>query len=169
MLAKAILSILTVLLMLFPNNTRLQVEYRTRILARDFTVANIVRIINERDIDALEEFMCGNIKRNVANLRDKIGEFFDAIDSEIVEFTGEFYGRYSANHGNGKSLNQSKLAIDFKTATVENYTIHITLETYNSFQPEEMGVRVMFLAVIGDASPALVDIRATNGLGEWHE
>jgi len=170
MLAKAILSILTFLLMLFPNCTRLQVEYRQRIVNRDLTEANIVRIINAHDVDALETLMCGNIKQNVQDLRDKIGEFFNAFDSEISAFTLGSKGTYSANHGNGKSLHQVVTQINFDTPS-GSYGIVYMWETYNSFQPNEMGIRSITLAEVVPPSTVtiLYDISATNGIGEWHE
>jgi len=169
-MAKMILSILTFLLMLFPNCTRLQVEYRTRELARDLTEANIVRIINAHDVAALEALMCGNIKQTVPNLRDKIGEFFEAFDSEISAFTLGSKGTYSANHGNGKSLRQVVIQINFETSS-GGYAIVSTWETYNSFQPNEMGIRAVTIAETVPPSTVtiLYDIRATNGIGEWHE
>jgi len=169
-MAKIILSVLTFLLMLFPNCTRLQVEYLSRELARDLTEANIVRIINTHDVPALEALMCGNIKQSVPDLRGKIGEFFDAIDSEINAFTLGSKGTYSADHGNGKSLRQKVIQINFETPS-GFYAIVSTWETYNSFQPNEMGIRAITIGEIVPPSTAtmLYDIRATNGVGEWHE
>ncbi|MCL2300501.1 MAG: DUF5104 domain-containing protein [Firmicutes bacterium] len=169
-MAKIILSILTFLLMLFPNCTRLQVEYRQRIVNRDLTEANIVRIINADDATALEALMCGNIKQNVLGLRDKIGEFFDAIDSEINTFTLGSKGTYSADRGNGKSIRQSVRQINFETSS-GSFAIVSTWETYNSFQPDEMGIRAITIAKVVPPSTVtiLYDICATNGVGEWHE
>jgi len=163
-----ILSILTVLLMLFPNSTRLQVESRKRILARDFTGENIVRIINERDNDALEELMCGNIKQNMSDLSDKIEELFDIIDGEIIDFKWETFSGYYENHANGKSISQKDYRLDFSTAT-GSYRIRGIMEYFNSFQPKEMGIRSITLRDDPSASEWVVQIRATNGVGEWHE
>ena len=167
-MAKIILSVVTFLLMLFPNCTRLQVEHRTRILARDFTGSNIVRIINERDIDAMKALMCLNIKQNTLNLSDKIEELFDAVDGEIIEFTWKTSGGFSGNHGNGKSLAQKHYTLDFATST-KSYRIIGICEYHNSFQPKEMGIRSMTLADPPTSLIAVVQIRATNGIGEWHE
>jgi len=168
-MAKIILSILTFLLMLFPNCTRLQVEYRSREVARDITAANVVRAINARDIGTLEAMMCLNIKQNTSDLSGEIRKLINTIDGEIVEFTEESFGTYSANRNGGKSIHQTYLAIEFKTATVENYRIYILLENYNSFQPDEMGIRRIFVITADDPSDVLHIIVATNGLGEWHE
>jgi len=163
-----ILSILTVLLMLFPNCTRLQVEYRTRIFSRDFKAANLVRIINERDIDALEELMCGNIKQNTSDLSGMFENLFDAIDGKIVEFSWEVSGGYEANHGNGKRLSQQHYRLDFSTST-GSYRIRGIYEYYNSFQPVEIGIRSLTLFDPPESLNMTVQIRATNGVGEWHE
>jgi len=161
-----ILSILTFLLMLFPNCTRLQVEYRTRIVARDVTAGNIVRAMNERDIDALEAMMCLNIKQNTGDLPGKIGEMLDMINGEISDYSWERAGGDTITDGKGHRINQNYLVIDIITAT-EQYLLVIVLETYNNLEPKEMGIRCIDLAINDDpltAESFIYRIAATKGL-----
>ena len=70
-----------------------------------------------------------------------------------------------------KTIMQRGLKIKFETEYVDNYMILITWEIYNSFQPDEMGIRAMSLLKVKDEPPysALAKIRATEGVSEWHE
>jgi hypothetical protein len=124
--------------------------------------------IETRNIPLFEDQLCRNIRNNTENLSERITELFNAINGEILEFSWTTVGAYSGNHSNGKSIRQIGVNIRFKTETVENYVLVLTLETYNSFQPTEMGIRAASLAISGSGI-ALADIRATNGVGEWHE
>jgi len=168
-MTKIIASILAFLLWIFPNWSSLQNRYELLTFSWETTASNIVNAIEGGDIAALEAMMCRNIKQNAVNLPSKIGELIDAIDGEIVDFTWETYGGLDANHGSGKSLSQRHLDIHFKTTSVDNYTFLIIWEYSNSFQLEEKGIRAIVLMQKTPPYTALADIRATNGVGEWHE
>jgi len=137
-------------------------------LKPETVASNLMRAIEENDIDLFEEQLCLNIKVNVDDLPGKITELFDTIDGEVIELTWERLGGYEANRGGGKSLKQIMLHI-YLTTTTENYILSGTLEFYNSFQPEEMGMRSILFGKYEPPYTPAVDIRATNGVGSWHE
>jgi len=159
MLSRIIAAIVAFFVCLFPF---LQ---KPTFIGWEATANNLMSAVKENDIDALEAMMCKNIKDNVPDLPDEISNMLDAIDGEIVDFTWRTMGGYNANHGGGKSLSQKHLIINFTTSN-GSYRFGMVWEYYNSFQPEEQGIRNIGLSQDGNT---LALIKATNGVGEWHE
>jgi len=107
----------------------------------------VLDAIKTRDVDAIEAYMCKNIKDNVPNLHDEIGKFIDAIQGEITSLTkssANGSGTYS-NRG-GKTIEQKLSAWDIET-TEGSYALSIKWEIYNNFSVEERGIRALGLMV----------------------
>ena len=133
------------------------------------TVANnLMRAIETKDIDLFTEQLCLNIMQNVTDFPVQISMIFDVLDEEIIEVKWKKAGGYQESRGGGKSLKQTILHIDY-TTSMGKYRLGGVLEYYNSFQPEEMGIRAILLTEYDPPYVPFVDLRATNGVGEWHD
>lgn len=167
-MTKIIISIVSILLIFFPNNKALisynqQITYNSAIGAE-----RIIEAFKNEDVDALEELMCNNIKDNVNNLPDKIQELFDAIDGEIIEATYESRGgSYSGSNPKKGSITQSGVSI-YITTSVGRYDIGFWWETVNTYKPEETGIRSIAI-IVPDTLELLGKISATDGIGNWHD
>jgi len=162
MFSRIIAAILAFFALLFPG---LQ---KTKPLDNEVVANTVISALKTNDIAALEALMCKNIKQNVPDLRGEIGRLLDTIDGEEFEFSWGKSGGYSESSGRGKSISQNYLDIHIQNST-KHYLLIIVLETYNSFAPEEMGIR--YISVAPKTTPvsnALYTIQATEGVMEWH-
>ena len=136
------------------------------------TIANsVINAVKTRDIAAIEALMCKNIKDNVPNLTNEIGNLLDAyaISGEDFEFSWKTSGGYFESNGKGKSIRQNYIDIHITNATC-HYLLIIVLETHNSFASDEMGIRSISIGPkTTPASDEFYFIRATEGVMEWHE
>lgn len=164
--SKFLIGLMAFLLMLFPNSGSLQYNYLVQTNNTNIAAPKIINAIKEKDIDALEALMCQNIKNNVNNLPEEIGKLMDAIDGEIIDSSWKAVGNYNENRGNGKAILQVDLDI-YLTTSEANYKLLIVWETANSFAKEEAGIRAIVLLIPHGST--LADIRATEGIGEWHD
>jgi len=170
MLKKMIAGILAFLLTLFPSCAELQHQNQRQSFNWKTTANAIVDAINDRDIDALEEMMCLNIKENVEDLPDKIEELIDSIDGKIVRFKWHSAGGDSESRSDGKKIIQIDRSIDFKTDGGK-YDIGVVWEISNNFSPNEIGIRMITLREYDeyDHPYGVVQIRAIEGVGSWHD
>jgi len=129
----------------------------------------IITAITEKDVAALEEMMCLNIKQNVEGLSEKIDKLVNSIEGEVLgveEGLDHGGGGYSGKQADGRQMLKSGIDLFFTTST-GIYDVTITWEDANNFAPEEMGIRTIAL---GDPSGnVLVLISATEGVCEWHD
>jgi len=166
-MTKIIISILAFLLMIFPNSKYLIEAHQARTNTLSIVAPQIIDAIKTRNVAALESFMCQNIKHNVNDLRDEIGNMLDAIDGTITEATwSRRGGSYSESRSNGRKISQEGFEITLSTST-ETYVVAIRWETINNFQPKEARARYMIL--LNSDVEVLIRISATNGISEWHD
>jgi hypothetical protein len=163
--SKFYIGLMAFLLMLFPNSGSLQYNYLVQTNHTNIAAPKIISAMKAKDIDALEELMCRNIKDNVNNLSVEISKLMDSIDGEIINSSWENIGDYNENRGNGKAILQVNLVICLSTS-MNTYHLGVMWETANSFAKEEAGIRNIGLSV---DSHTLVLITATEGVGEWHD
>jgi len=162
-----IIWILTFLLWLFPNWSNNQLQHLIRTNNTAIAAPKIISAIENKDVPALEALMCKNIKDNVENLPGKIGELVNAIEGEITNSTWKTRGSYQETGAGGRRIVQSGIDIYLTTST-ENYLLLVMWETANNFAIEEVGIRGITLVIPNDG-PTLADIKATEGIGEWHD
>lgn len=114
-----IISILAFWLAIFPSCQYLQIQYKAAQFDRVEVQTAIIEAIENRDVEALKELMCQNIKDNVPDLDGKITALYDAIDGEIVENDGWHGTGLSDETANGVSGRISRVAwkYEFKTAS----------------------------------------------------
>ncbi len=166
MLTRIISALLSLLLSIFPF------FQRTKSLDNE-TVANIViSAVQNRDdesLKALEDIMCLNIKQNTDDLPAKIIELINFIDGDVTEISWDRVKEYSHSDGNGKYLQQNGQGYTVYTTTGK-YAIVVVLETYNSFAPDEMGIRAFSILDKNNPDEATVlgTIDATEGIFDNH-
>ena len=167
-MTKFIISLLAFLLFLFPHSTSLLSISQQITNNSNVAAPKIINAIGTGDVAALEALMCLNIKQNVKNLPEKIGELFDAIDGDITEVKwDDGGGSYEGNRENGKTILQVGMDI-FITTTSGTYVVGVWWEGINTFQPEETGIRNIGLSQTNPLK-SLAIIRATEGVSSWHE
>jgi predicted small lipoprotein YifL len=132
----------------------------------DIAAPKIINAIKEKDVDALEALMCRNIKENVNNLPEEIKKLMNAIDGEIINSSWKNVGNYDAKHGDDGAILQVLVDI-YLTTTEGDFKLLLTWETANTFAKEEAGIRAVTLLIPHGST--LADIRATEGIGEWHD
>ena len=169
-IAKIISVLLPILLTLFPNNASLisinQQLYNNSVVA----TSKIIAAFEEKDVNAMENLMCYNIKQNTKDLPDKINEMYSLVEGDIIEFIEKDSGfSFSESHGDGKQMLQTNLFISIITTQGE-YLVRVTWETINTINPEEAAIRsIVLLQKSETVFESLYAIRATEGIGEWHE
>lgn len=90
-LRKIILFVLPVLLILFPTyGPFISIDQQFH---NSTTVVGpvIAQAFVDRDVEALEEYMCLNIKENVDDLPGEIQKLYDLIDGEITETSFDYH------------------------------------------------------------------------------
>ena len=171
-IAKIVTVLLPFLLVLFPNNPSLICIDQTLHNNSNVAVSKIIAAFEEKNVEALEELMCYNIKQNTEDLPDKIKEMYSYVEGDIIEFIKEDFGSsFSANHGDGKQISQSGIAVTIKT-TENEYSVGAIWEAVNTFKPEETGIRSITLQeklANDNKYKKLYQIRATEGVSGWHE
>jgi len=133
-------------------------------------VETVIAAIKTRDIDAIEAFMCKNIKDNVPDLREEIGKMIDAIEGSVTSVSSKNSEVFYVSVG-GKTINQSISVSDIDTS-VGKYQLNITWETYNNFSVEERGIRQIALFIPPSDTEGYVElsrIRATSGIQHVHD
>lgn len=160
-----IIKVLVFLLTLFPNSAYLQGQYQLTVFDYAATQNSITEAIKTRNVDALEAMMCQNIKQNVDDLLGEIGALIDTINGEITSWDWSPSSSYDAAKY-GKKIKQTGWTgqIDIANAT---YFIVVKWEIANNFAPEEMGMRA--IALYDKDNKLLFMIRATEGVGGWHD
>jgi hypothetical protein len=157
--------ILALLISIFPSLVRYSPT-----LDWEAAAAVVLTAIQERDIDAIEAFMCKNIKDNVPNLHMEIGIFIDSIQGKITKYTKSASNGSGFNGSSGgKTIEQKDSAWDMET-TEGTYHMSITWEIYNNFAFEERGIRSIGLTAKTDNGyESLALIRATKGIWNMHD
>lgn len=138
----------------------------------------VIYAVENKDASAMEAVMCKNIKDNYGDLTGEINTMLSLIEGDIESITWKKFGGYYENDGNGKSVKQNAQSYDIVT-TKGVYGISVTIETDNSFAPDELGIRSIALNTqIKNPNPNssyeyiygefLYRIFATEGIGTMH-
>lgn len=140
----------------------------------------VIYAVENKDASAMETVMCKNIKDNYDDLTGEINTMLSYIEGDIENITWKTFGGYYENDGKGNFARQNDQSYEiFTTSGV--YGISITLETDNSFAPEEKGIRtISVFTKVENTDPhssrsypyvfgeSLYKIFATEGIGELH-
>jgi len=156
--------ILTLLISIFPSLNRYSPP-----LDVDKSVAAVISAFKTRDINAIEAFMCKNIKDNVLDLRGEIGKMIDAMQGEIISYSATSGGAGFNGSSGGRRIEQTMAASNI-TTSAGNYKLSMLWETYNNFSLAERGVREISLyLMLGDGYEILARFEATDGGFKMHD
>ena len=173
MLERIIAFIMSILMTFFPF-----LEEK-KIISNEEVAEAIIYAVENKDESAIEAVMCKNIKDNFDDLTGEINKMLSYIEGDIESITWKKFGGRYINDGNGKALNQSDQSYTIITSKGV-YGISVTIETDNSFNPEELGIRAIAINTqIKNPNPNsayeyiygefLYRIFATEGIGELHD
>ena len=158
---------------IFPNNKNLMVYRQERDNSLNIYGPIMMEAILNKDVPAMRDLMCANIKRNVKNLDQEIQNLYDMIEGETVS-SKISEGASASFSGEKGTIEQSGINF-FVTTTERRYMVNVTWETVNNMKPEETKIRAIHLVehiYDGDTfvrSDLLYEIVATEGLMKWHE
>ncbi len=158
---------ITLLSMVFPNNPSLLAFQQAQKNNLDNYLPVMERALKEKDVDAFESLMCANIRKNEKNLRQKMRKIMDSIDGKINTVEWESIGTSYEEKHERIIISQRGVKALIKT-TKSSYRLYIDCwETINNAHPEETKIRR--LTLLNSNNMVLVEIKATNGIYEWHE
>ena len=173
MLERIIAFIMSILMTIFPF------FFFFLTISNEEVAEAVIYAVKNKDASAMEAVMCKNIKDNYPNLTDEINKMLSYIEGDIESITWKKFGGCYINDGYGKAMNQIDHAYDIIT-TKGVYGFTAVIETDNSFNPEELGIRSIGLhTLIENPNPNssykyiygvhLYKISATEGIGELHD
>ena len=123
--------------------------------------------------------MCKNIKDNFDDITGEINKMLSYIEGDVESVTWKRDGSCYINDGYGKSMNQIDQSYVIIT-TNGVYGLSVVIETDNSFNSDELGIRAIALhSKIKNTNPndsrdyvygeSLYRIFATEGIKELHD
>ena len=134
----------------------------------DASVKTVIAAFKTRDIDAIEAFMCKNIKDSVPNLKAEIGKMIDLVEGQITSTSSKSTNVFYASSG-GKKIEQA-ISNSIINSSATTYYLDITWEHYNNFSFAERGIRwIALYSKPGNEYEVLAKISATNGIEHWHD
>ncbi len=161
-------AVFTLISVALPNNSTLLAYQQAKTNNLDNYLPVMERALKEKDVSTFESLMCANIKKNEKNLRKKLQVLMDSFDGKINTVAWESVGTsYEERNKKGMLITQRGVKALIET-TKSSYWFYIDCwETINNNHPEETKIRR--LTLIDCNKKTLVEIKATNGIYEWHE
>lgn len=172
MLARIISFIMSIIMSFFPFFGE------EKIVSNEDVAEAVIYAVENKDASAMEAVMCKNIKDNFDDLTGEINKMLSYIEGDIESITWKSFGGHYINDGNGKSLKQNSQNYTIITSK-GTFSLSLTIETDNSFAPDELGIRTIALHKLiknPDSNSSyeyisdgvLYKIFATEGIGELH-
>lgn len=156
---KIISAFLSLLILLFPGsfeNLRQQRDNQFN----DW-VPVIIEAIKTENVKQLEDLMCLNIRQNTENLPEKIQEFYDCIEGEVIDGVVDDSLQWSGD--NGVSISECGYDIHI-TTDKKQYCVGGVWRTTDTDHPDETRIRSITLSEInGDEERVLYRIWDTAG------
>lgn len=173
MLERIIAFIMSILMTIFPFFEE------KKIVSSEEVAEAVIYAVENKDASAMEAVMCKNIKDNYPNLTDEINTMLSYIEGDVESITWESFGSHYINDGYGKAMNQIDHSYQIIT-TKGVYGFTAVIETDNSFNPEELGIRSIGLHTLTEnPNPNssykyiygvhLYEISANEGIGKLHD
>ncbi|MBQ7838539.1 MAG: DUF5104 domain-containing protein [Clostridia bacterium] len=145
-MTKIIVTILAVLLTIFPNSGFLLSNYQNlTFLGEDAITDTIVEAINNNDADTIEAMLSQHTKENGENLNQKIKELIAAIDGDIIEYQEHGSGGDGEYSNNGVSIKDKSWKILIKTDTGKEYLVCVSWVIVNTSNPQKVGMKTLRL------------------------
>lgn len=143
---KIIISILVVLLTIFPDSAFLLSNYQNLTFLGDDAVTDIIiDAINNNDADTIEAMLSQHTKENGENLNSKIKELIATIDGDIIEYYDSGNGSDGAYSNNGVSIKDKSWAIYIKTDSDSEYLVCVSWVIVNTINPDKVGMKTIYL------------------------
>ncbi|MBQ7837032.1 MAG: DUF5104 domain-containing protein [Clostridia bacterium] len=173
MLERIIAFIMSILMTIFPFFEE------KKIVSNEEVAEAVIYAVENKDASAMEAVMCKNIKDNYDDLTGEINKMLSCIEGDIESISWKKFGGYYENDGNGNSVKQNDQ--DYIIITSKGiYGFSVVVETDNSFNPEELGIRAIALHTLTvNPNPNssygylygefLYKISATEGIAELHD
>ena len=147
-------------------------------VSNDEVAEAVIYAVENKDASAMEAVMCKNIKDNFDDLTGEINKMLSYIEGDIESISWKSFGGHYINDGNGKSIKQNSQNYTIITSKGA-FSLSLTIETDNSFAPDELGIRTIALHKLTKnpdtnssyeyiSDGVLYKIFATEGIGELH-
>lgn len=145
-MTKIIISIVSILLILFPFSSTLLGTYQQLTFpgVQEIT-SDIVDAIKSNDIEAIENMLSKEAKQRMGDPQKSISEFLQTIDGEIVDARQVGGGGESSESGAGYVYKVKTWTIEVKTSQ-NTYLLSITWIISDTRSTQHVGMSSMFFA-----------------------
>lgn len=145
-MTKIIISILSVLLILFPFSGTLQAAYQNLSFpGRDDIVSTVCEAIRNDDAEAIEELYSKEKRESVDDLNEKLQEMLNLIDGEIVKTELWLGLDNSTDYNNyGSSFSEKGWTIRIET-TLATYRLDVYWIAVDTTNPDNVGLKGLTL------------------------
>ena len=153
MFNKIIAGILAFLLWLMPWSNTLFGLHAQFSFDRNAVMDKIATCVKNRDVATLESMMRPWFKANEPNLATKLGQFFDAIEGDVISV-----GRGGEGSSRSQGIYSEELNFGIYTTeqTYPNYYLWISYDVSNSNNKNDVGISLIHLQVGKNSDPSKV-------------
>ena len=145
-MTKIIVTVLAILLTVFPNSGFLLANYQNLTFPGDDVITDtIIEAIKKDDADTIEAMLSQHTKEHGENLNQKIKELIDAIDGEIIEYRDHGSGGDGDYSNNGVSVKDKSWKILIKTESKQEYLVCVSWVVVNTINSEKVGMKTLRL------------------------
>lgn len=142
-MTKVIISILSVLVILFPFSSFIVGTYQQLTFPGVQEITNdIIDAVKSNDVAAIEEMLSKETKQNMEDPQKKISEFLQIFDGEVIDAKKGHGGGGESNSGAGYVYKVETWKIEVKT-TQSTYWIWVTWVIADTRTPKEVGLAGM--------------------------
>lgn len=143
-MTKIIISIVSVLLILFPFSSTLLGTYQQLTFPGVQEITDdIIDAVKSNDIVAIEEMLSKERKKNMDNPKKKIAEFLQTMEGEIINAEYKSSAREKDESGGGYVYSFRSWIIEFET-TEETYWLFVNWVRADTREPDKVGMSSMF-------------------------
>jgi len=152
MFTKIIAGVLSFLLWIFPLSSLLGGWQARLAFDRNAVMDQIATCVAARDVVTLESMMRPWFKTNIPDLTDKLNQFFDAIDGDIVNVNKGT----SQGSGNSQGIYYEELRFGIYTTDETNphYYLWISYDVSNSKNKNDVGISWIHLQTGANSDPS---------------
>lgn len=139
-MSKILISILSVLMILFPFSSFLVGTYQQLSFPGEYVITDeIIDAVKTNDIDALEKMLSNETKKNLEDPQKEISDFLQIIDGEIIDAKYHSETGEEDQSGTGYVYSFRGWIIEFKT-TENTYWVWISWVRADTKSPEHCGL-----------------------------
>lgn len=144
-MTKILVSILSVLVILFPFSSFLVGTYQQLSFpGKQEITEEIIDAVKSNDIDALEKMLSERTKKNLGNPQEKIADFLQNIEGEIIN--AEYHSGSSEKDESGGGYVYSFRGWKIKLETTEKmYLLRVNWIRADTREPDKVGLDSLIL------------------------